>query len=159
RIALSLVLIAIPATAMGATFPLAAAWCAGARVRNRPGNAAVDASALYAANTAGAALGALAAGFWLVPTLGLRGTTGVGVVLNAIAAAGALWLSRRQPPPAGVALPPRGTRPTIGRGRAAVTAPAQQTLASTAAALSGFAALSYEVAWTRLLALVIGPTT
>src|SRR5438876_4074977 len=32
-------------------------------------------------------------------------------------------------------------------------------LASTAAAISGFAALVYEVAWTRLLALVIGPTT
>jgi spermidine synthase len=32
-------------------------------------------------------------------------------------------------------------------------------LACAAAALSGFAALIYEVAWTRLLALVIGPTT
>ena len=33
------------------------------------------------------------------------------------------------------------------------------TLAGAAAALSGFAALVYEVAWTRLLALVLGPTT
>src|SRR6185295_315801 len=32
-------------------------------------------------------------------------------------------------------------------------------LACTAVALSGFAALIYEVAWTRLLALVVGPTT
>ena len=32
-------------------------------------------------------------------------------------------------------------------------------LACSAAAISGFAALAYEVAWTRLLALVIGPTT
>src|SRR5207237_8760428 len=32
-------------------------------------------------------------------------------------------------------------------------------LACGAVALSGFAALVYEVAWTRLLALVIGPTT
>jgi hypothetical protein len=32
-------------------------------------------------------------------------------------------------------------------------------LACAAAGISGFAALVYEVAWTRLLALVIGPTT
>ena len=32
-------------------------------------------------------------------------------------------------------------------------------LACAAVAISGFAALMYEVAWTRLLALVIGPTT
>ena len=32
-------------------------------------------------------------------------------------------------------------------------------LACAAVAISGFAALIYEVAWTRLLALVIGPTT
>jgi hypothetical protein len=32
-------------------------------------------------------------------------------------------------------------------------------LASAAAAVSGFSALVYEVVWTRLLALVIGPTT
>ena len=48
---------------------------------------------LYAANTAGAALGAIAAGFLLVPALGLRGTTWVGVALNVIAAAGAWWLA------------------------------------------------------------------
>ena len=35
----------------------------------------------------------------------------------------------------------------------------QPTLAAVAAALSGFAALVYEVAWTRLIALVLGPTT
>src|SRR6202035_4922497 len=39
-----------------------------------------------------------------------------------------------------------------------IAAPAP-VLACSAAAISGFAALVYEVAWTRLLALVIGPTT
>src|SRR5207237_9596400 len=36
---------------------------------------------------------------------------------------------------------------------------ASPTFAWIAVAVSGFAALVYEVAWTRLLALVIGPTT
>src|SRR5439155_732293 len=49
--------------------------------------------------------------------------------------------------------PSRALRSTV-----AATSPAPE-LACAAAALSGFAALVYEVAWTRLLALVIGPTT
>jgi hypothetical protein len=48
---------------------------------------------LYAANTAGAALGAVAAGFWLIPAVGLRATTWVGIALNLCSAGGALWLA------------------------------------------------------------------
>src|SRR5207244_9066933 len=48
--------------------------------------------------------------------------------------------------------------PRVLRSTVAVASPAP-VLACAAAALSGFAALVYEVAWTRLLALVIGPTT
>ena len=68
---------------MGATFPIAA------RAVVRVGTLARDAGALYAANTLGAAAGAIVAGFVLIPALGLRGTTVAGVVLNALAAAGA----------------------------------------------------------------------
>ena len=84
RVAISLALLVVPAAAMGATFPIAADWYA----RSAP-----DAGALYAVNTAGAAAGAIAAGFFLIPAVGLRATTGVGVLLNLIAAAGAWWLA------------------------------------------------------------------
>src|SRR5215212_7503565 len=84
RVAISLLLVGIPAAAMGATFPIAADWFA----RN-----AADTGVLYAANTAGAAIGAIAAGFFLIPAIGLRATTWVGVVLNLVAAAGAWWLA------------------------------------------------------------------
>jgi spermidine synthase len=68
RVAISLLLVGIPAAAMGATFPVAIS----ASRTTAP-------AALYAANTTGAAFGAIAAGFWLIPTLGLRRTTWVGV--------------------------------------------------------------------------------
>ncbi len=84
RVAISLALLGIPAAAMGATFPIAAGWFA----RN-----AADTGALYAVNTAGAALGAIAAGFFLIPAIGLRATTWIGVLLNLVAAAGAWWLA------------------------------------------------------------------
>src|SRR5258707_4450166 len=73
RVAISLALLGVPAAAMGATFPVATNALAGVRVA---------AGALYAANTAGAAAGAIAAGFFLIPAIGLRATTGVGVALN-----------------------------------------------------------------------------
>ena len=52
RLASSLVLLAVPAAAMGATFPIASQWMVRGAAR-----AAVDAGWLYTANTIGAALG------------------------------------------------------------------------------------------------------
>jgi len=160
RLTISLVLVGIPAAAMGATFPVATGWYAAA---------AADAGVLYAANTAGAAAGAIAAGFWLIPAIGLRGATVAGAALNGAAAAGALWIASRGPAiHADDAREPRKTiapsRANARRGERSRRAPAappvpSPRVAMTAAAISGFVALVYEVAWTRLVALVIGPTT
>ncbi len=156
RVIVSLVLIGMPAAAMGATFPIAVGWWA---------RSAADAGVLYAANTAGAALGAVAAGFLLIPQLGLRGTTWIAVALNLIAAAGAWWLSRSgHGVPASPAVPERAEKKarkaphSLRAPRVNLPGP-NPRLAAAAAALSGFVALTYEVAWTRLLALIIGPTT
>src|SRR5204862_2462250 len=97
-----------PAAAMGATFPIATDWFArsaresiavsayqGSRstqkLQSTP--APYAAGVLYAVNTVGAAAGAVAAGFFLVPAIGLRATTWVGVALNLVAAGGAWWLA------------------------------------------------------------------
>jgi spermidine synthase len=86
RIALSFLLIGLPSAAMGATFPIIASAVA---------RSVRDAGILYAANTAGAATGAIAAGFWLIPSFGLNATTWTGVALNLAAAAGATWIAGR----------------------------------------------------------------
>ncbi|MDQ3441466.1 MAG: fused MFS/spermidine synthase, partial [Planctomycetota bacterium] len=90
RFVASLLLLTVPAAAMGATFPVASRWF----VRHA-GAAARDAGALYASNTLGAALGALLAGFILLPLLGLVGATWIAVALNVLAAAGAWFVSRQ----------------------------------------------------------------
>jgi len=169
RVAISLALLGIPAAAMGATFPIAAEWYA------KGGRAPQAAGVLYAVNTAGAAAGAIAAGFFLIPAIGLRATTWVGVLLNVIAAAGAWWLASRTEETAEHAeiaeqsslkknkkaslRSQRSRRFFPGSSRFLPIVSPTPGLACAAAALSGFAALIYEVAWTRLLALVIGPTT
>ena len=101
RVAVSLVLLGIPAAAMGATYPIAVSWLAHSEDLRNTGDrlrASTDGGVLYTVNTAGAAAGAVAAGFWLIPSLGIRGTTWIAVALNIAAAGGALWLGRADPP-------------------------------------------------------------
>ena len=169
RAALGLGLMVVPAAAMGATFPIAASWFAErTAVRSAPAGAAppsAAAAAVYAANTAGAAAGAIAAGFWLLPAAGIRGTTWIGVGLNVVAAIGALWIVRRDLAATPLASPEAAqdasSKPNARRRRQASPAvpDVQPALASAAAALAGFLALVSEVAFTRLFALIIGPTT
>src|SRR6266568_8503168 len=69
QIALACALLLMPAMLMGGTLPLLSqGFSAGAE---KPARVA---GGLYAANTAGAVLGALAAGYWLLPALGNRAT-------------------------------------------------------------------------------------
>jgi spermidine synthase len=145
RVVVAVAALALPTLAMGATFPIAVR-ALGSGVR--------DTGALYAANTLGAAVGAALTGFALLPALGLRLTTLVGVAVNVVVAIGAWRLSESVPHRSAHHKPPRRESPTRWR-----TASAVRTPAIAAIGLSGFIALAYEVAWTRVLALVIGPTS
>ena len=167
---LSFALVIVPTVAMGATFPIAVRWYVG-----RTDHAGAEAGALYAANAAGATAGAVLTGFVLLPAVGLFRTTLIGVALNATAGLIALSLARRES--AAVAADPhqalgqarRAPQPAPRRNKPkrspAPQAPVAQPsvgrpwLAAAALALSGFVALAYEVAWTRVLALIIGPTS
>jgi spermidine synthase len=176
RFLTSLLLLSLPAAAMGATFPIAARWFV-----HSAGAAARQAGSLYAANTIGAALGALGAGFVLLPFMGLLGATIVAVVLNIVAATGAFMISKRSPLPSDagstkdVAHTPTSDAPAAkghapGRTRRKASSPAkapslrapiapQIAIAAAALGVSGFASLTLQVVWTRLLALILGPTT
>ena len=151
RLAISIVLIALPASAMGASFPvgIVAVGDSGFGIRDSKGS---DASELYAVNTIGAALGAALTGFVLLPALGLFSTTLAGVLLNGIAAAGALVLGGRTTEPS--------NRSNQANHPTRPTGPTRPTrLAAIALAVSGLVALVYEVTWTRVLAMTLGPTT
>ena len=171
RLAVSIVLIALPAAAMGASFPIGvvavrdsgfapreprgALSLSKGGIRDSQGSGSQDAGELYAANTVGAALGAALTGFVLLPALGLFGTTLVGVGLNAIAAAGALVLSGAGFSGSRIAAP-EGPRRTVDQ---ATTVDRSIGLAAVTLAISGLVALVYEVTWTRILAMILGPTT
>lgn len=154
-----------PALALGASFPLAARWREASQAGPGP---------LYAVNTCGAAGGAAGAGFMLLPMLGLRGSTFFGMALTLAAIGVALLLARDTAPhdgrdgevppaPQPVRDAPRG-RARAGRSLKPHAAPttdadAPRWLAPLVAAVTGFAGFTLEIAWTRVFALVAGPST
>jgi spermidine synthase len=169
RLAAVLVLVGLPAAAMGATYPAATLALAG-----RADRPASGATALYVSNTAGACVGAAAAGFLLIPRLGLSRTSWLAAALNLLAGAIALRLAATRVEiriaEAPTSLPSRRLpADRIRRGRTALggttsasaSPPTAHAAAIGTAALiaTGFVALAQEVAWTRVLALTIGPTT
>jgi len=156
RLVTSVLLLAAPAAAMGATFPIASRW-----IVRGASSAAQDAGGLYAANTLGAAAGAVLAGFVLIPALGLSGSTWVGVALNVAAAAGAYAIARNQRSE-GEGVSPRQSKADAKASALRTQRPLADSspwLAALALGASGFGSLTLQVVWTRLLVQILGPTT
>ncbi|MBS1819296.1 MAG: fused MFS/spermidine synthase [Acidobacteria bacterium] len=175
RLISCLALVFLPAAALGATFPMAVRWFS-----HRAANPARVSSALYAMNTVGAAIGSLLAGFTLIPAVGISGTTKIGMVGSLVAAAivgvvvsrdrgdeadprggtAETYSQTQKPATADPARSRKRTRLTpLADTRAQAPTQAQPWLAIAILGLSGFASLVHEIAWTRILALVLGPTT
>jgi spermidine synthase len=168
RVAVSVLLLLLPAMALGATFPVAVRWFAseGQKGSRRAGE-------LYAANTIGAAVGALLSGFVLVPAIGVTGTLLAGVAASIAAMAIALFLFARAAEfvvePVVVVPVASGRRParSLERGKAAKIASRaredahvpQPSLAAVLLAVTGAATFIAEVAWTRVFSLLVGPST
>jgi len=161
RVTLAVALVLLPAVALGATFPLAIRWFASdspARTRRT--------AMLYATNTLGAAGGAVLAGFVLIPVVGVARTLAFGAAASVLSAALA-WLAGRRDEAGPIAADTSAvsaTRTRRGKGGGSSVAgseppPRRLWLAAGVLGLSGFAALLHEIAWTRILALSIGPTT
>ncbi len=117
---------------------------------------------LYAANTFGAILGTLAAGFVLIELLGLTGTLVVGAACSAIAGAAAFLVDRRtaEPTAASTAEPTAASRPDHAL-EPADDAGARDRLriGLLVAFVSGLTSLGYQTLWTRLLASGSGNST
>lgn len=152
HLGLSAALLLPPTALMGATLPLLSR----AVVQTR-GAAASRVGLLYAINTWGAVAGTAATGFFLVPRLGLQHTVVLGVGLNLLVAALALFFDARAPAPPAVALPEGG--PQDAAPEAAGPSPAQVWVGLVALGVSGAASMAYEVAWTRALSLALGSST
>ena len=157
RFALSFLVLLVPATLMGATLPVLSRFAV--RGLGRLGRGV---GALYALNTFGAVTGCALAAFVLLERFGVRGATTLAALVNIAIAVAAFVLARRH----GDSGPDEGAGEPDAPARRAAPAYEPPPVAPLAAravfwgfALSGFAALGYEVAWTRLLGVVLRLTT
>lgn len=135
----------LPATfLMGLTMPLLARG-----LLSRRADVGWVVGALYGANTLGAATGAFLTGYFLLPLLGVTGTTRLAVGLNlAVAMAGfALRSPRLHPRPQEEPAPTQEQPPATA---------AEARLGLAILAIGGAVTLALEVTYTHLLAIVAG---
>lgn len=147
KIGCAVLLLIVPTTLMGATFPALTA-----HLNQRLGAGASGANWLYFANCAGAVIGVLVTGFWLVPNLGLSGTCFAVAILNVLIAGVAIAASGPEAGRGAAAAPEAAVRPN-----AQVARVPRGVLA--AICLSGATAFIYELVWTRMFAVTLGGST
>jgi spermidine synthase len=130
-----------PTVLMGATLPALGRW-----VEATPKGASWL-GFFYAANTTGAVLGCLLAGFYLLRVTDITTATFVAVGLNVLVAVASLAVAL---------LVPHAAATTTSAAAADVPGASAIYIAT---ALSGLTGLAAEVVWTRMLSLLIGGTT
>src|SRR5213594_3232822 len=150
RFALAGVVLLIPTTLMGGTLPvLTRAFTADRAELQR------SLGLLYGLNTLGAVVGTALAGFILIEYVGVRASLWATATINLALGGVALWLSS-----------PRADAPTVtvaqvdpGHEPAERPSPALRNTALLLLGLTAFAALLDEIAWTRVLVMIVGGST
>ncbi len=131
-----------PTVLMGATLPAIARW-----VETTPSGVSWL-GYFYGGNLAGAVMGCVLAGFYLLRFFDMATATFVAVAFNAVVALTAFGIARATP-----------YVPSTPNVQAAAAAAPGSRFIYVAIALSGMTALGAEVVWTRLLSLLFGATT
>lgn len=144
RVVASALILFLPTFLMGGTLPILTRG-----LTRSSSELGTQLSRLYWINTAGAVTGTLAAGFLLLPGVGLRWTLVVGIGLNVVAGGLALLMSVFAERSASV----------TQEEEAVATIPKTPRFLIIAFALVGATAMAYEIAWSRLLATMLGSST
>ncbi len=149
RFGLAALVLFIPTTLMGATLPVltrAVSDGEGGALKHELGK-------LYGLNTLGAVAGTMAAGFFLIEHVGIRYSLWLTAFTNVGLGIAAVGLARGFNP---LAPAPRSVAPLA---KSAAAANPLRRVALILLAVTAFVALLNEIAWTRVLVMVIGGST
>ncbi len=143
----------LPTFLMGGTLPVL-----GRFMVSRLDQVGPRVAALYYINTFGAFVGCLLAGFVMIPAYGLHASMVIAACLNFVVCGAALllWATRRK---GGEAAAEKPAAAAVSGTEEAVYPAALRGVVLVTIAISGFVAMVYEVAWIRLLTLVLGAST
>ena len=153
RFSLSVILLILPTTLMGGTLPVLGGFFV--QTFNHLGKRL---GALYAVNTFGGVAGSFLTGFFLLSFLGANLSMVLAALTNLALGAFALWLARSWPRESFLGLKSKEKKESQEAipFRKFPTAPAVVLVVF---GVSGFAALAYEVLWTRTLVFILGSHT
>jgi spermidine synthase len=167
RFVLSCLVLLVPTTLMGATLPVLSA----AILRTRT-YASTSIARLYTCNLVGAILGTLAAGFVLLPNYGVRATIWTAAVFNIFIGLVALMIdgkgakdsSQADEAEADARVEASALRPLSEDEEHAIADVGADVSKNRkfwlwCAFVSGFVTIGTQVAWTRVLTMVIGSST
>ena len=177
RFLLSCLMLLVPTTLMGATLPLLSA----ALVRSA-GQTSTSVTRLYTRNLAGAICGSIVAGFFLLPVFGVRATIHTAAIINIIIGIVTILADRRTETSSSAAAANQAGVPTeealpgieeallagdvvhLATRAARVETPGDGTPGNAkfwllCAFVSGFVTISTQVAWTRMLTMIVGSST
>lgn len=146
RFVLSSLLLLVPTTLMGATLPVLSA-----AIVNSAKHDSSSVTRLYSCNLLGAIIGTLAAGFLLLPLLGVRLTIVVAASINIIVGIIAITQQRKSET--------LRDAPDVADVTPATDAVEGHGFWLLCAFVSGFVTISTQVSWTRLLTMIIGSST
>src|SRR3989454_663504 len=150
RFGLAALVLLIPTTLMGGTLPvLTRALMGEDRGLLKP-----SLGRLYGLNTLGAMTGTAVAGFFLIEFVGVRASLWATAAINLAIGAAAIRLGRQQD-----ALEVGHTPAEENRHQPPPTSTALHNLALALLALTAFASLLNEIAWTRVLIMIVGGST
>jgi spermidine synthase len=154
RFAISLVLLLIPTTFMGATLPVLSQYLSG--IKTSLGRTV---GALYAVNTFGAVAGAAATGFFLLPNFGKSQTNWIAVGCNVMLGVLAINLGLRQTLGLLPAVPANAQKSQEPSAQSPEPISAAVKMTVAAFAITGFAGMATQIAWTRAISLSTGSST
>lgn len=152
KFGLAVGLLIIPTTLMGATLPILSKALAHSGARF-----AKDVGGLYAINTVGAIIGAIATAFFLIPSLGLKTILVATGILNIVIGVSALIIGRSRAGQA-VELAPLDSVEAGAKDADGVAPASLARFIVWGFAFSGFTALVYEVIWTRVMGFLLTGT-
>ncbi|MBE9531462.1 MAG: fused MFS/spermidine synthase, partial [Proteobacteria bacterium] len=158
KFVLSIIILIIPATMMGATLPILSKELAG-----KWSSFAKDIGNLYTVNTVGAVAGAVLTAYLLIPSFGIKAIIITVGLINIAIGVVALLVDRAAAPGKDDALGSElleGTHimSSVVTGVGEMVPARFSTIILFGFALSGFTALAYEVIWSRVLTLILTGT-
>ncbi|HZH79970.1 MAG TPA: fused MFS/spermidine synthase, partial [Gemmatimonadales bacterium] len=151
RFGLAALVLLVPTTLMGGTLPVLTRAFTGADRNELQRSLGL----LYGLNTLGAVVGTALAGLFLIEHVGIRVSLWATAAVNIGLGAAALLLAKPLPtqPPAAPPAPPASER------QVSTTAGLIRSVALVLLAATAFASLLDEIAWTRVLVMIVGGST